>query len=97
MKQQFRTHGIPDVLVTDNGPQFVSKEFEDFTLTWLRKHVTWSPTHPKSNGKVESVVKVAKKLFKKAFSDNRDPWLVLLDYPNMPTAGIQTSPVQQLM
>ena len=40
MKQQFSRHGIPDVLVTDNGPQFVSKEFEEFTLAWEFKHVT---------------------------------------------------------
>ena len=31
LKAQFSGHGIPDVLVTDNGLQFVSGEFSEFT------------------------------------------------------------------
>lgn len=97
LKQQFSRHGIPDVLVTDNGPQFVSKEFEAFTREWEFKHVSSSPNHAKSNGKAESAVKIAKNLFKKALKDNQDPWLALLDYRNTQTAGMQSSPVQRLM
>ena len=33
MEQQFNRHGIPNELVTNNGPQFVSKEFKEFTCT----------------------------------------------------------------
>ncbi|KAK3716424.1 hypothetical protein QZH41_000491 [Actinostola sp. cb2023] len=29
-KEQFSRHGIPDVLMTDNGPQYTSREFTDF-------------------------------------------------------------------
>lgn len=85
------------MLVTDNRPQFVSKEFEAFTREWEFKHVSSSPNHAKSNGKAESAVKIAKNLFKKAIKDNQDPWLALLDYRNTPTAGMQSSPVQRLM
>ena len=59
--------------------------------------VTSSPTHAKSNGKAESAAKVAKKLFKKAYRDNKDPWLALLDQRNMPTQGVNSSPAQRLM
>ena len=97
MKAQFSHHGIPDVLVSDNGPQFASREFKEFATQWEFQHVTSSPYHPKSNGKAESAVKVVKGLFKKANRDNKDPWLSLLDYRNTPTAGMQTSPVQHLM
>ncbi|CAB4014868.1 Retrovirus-related Pol poly from transposon, partial, partial [Paramuricea clavata] len=65
LKEQFSGHGIPDVLVSDNGPQYTSREFTDFTTEWEIKHVTSSPYHAGSNGKSESVVKIAKNLFKK--------------------------------
>ena len=97
LKQQFSRHGIPDVLVTDNGPQFSSSEFTTFSSTWEFKHVTSSPTHAKSNGKAESAVKVVKKVFKKAHRDNKDSWLALLDQRNTPTQGVGSSPAQRLM
>lgn len=53
-------------MVTDNGPQFASREFAEFAKQWEFLHVTSSPYHPKSNGKAESAVKVVKNLFKKA-------------------------------
>ena len=85
------------MLVTDNGPQYISKEFAEFSREWEFKHVSSSPTHAKSNGKVESAVKVVKNLLKKAYEDNQDPLLALLEYRNTPTAGMQSSPVQRLM
>ena len=99
LKAQFSGHGIPDVLVTDNGPQYVSGEFSEFTTQWEFQHVpvTSSPYHPKSNGKAESAVKVVKSLFKKSQRNNKDPWLSLLNYRNTSTTGMQTSPAQRLM
>lgn len=93
----FSRHGIPDIVVSYNGPQFSSQEFHEFSLTWEFNHVTSSPHHPKSNGKVESSVKAVKQLFKKAERDGKDPWLALLDYRNTPTEGINASPAQRLM
>ena len=97
LKQQFSRHGIPDVLVIDNGPVFSSSEFTNFSSAWEFKHVTSSPTHAKSNGKAESAVKVVRKIFKKAHRDNKDPWLALLDQRNTPTQGVASSPAQRLM
>lgn len=68
-----------------------------FATDWEFKHVTSSPRYPRSNGKAESAVKIFKSLFKKAFKDNRDPWLALLDYRNTPTKGMKSSPTQHLM
>ena len=68
-----------------------------FATDWEFKHVTSSPRYPRSNGKAESAVKIFKSLFKKAFKDNRDPWLALLDYRNTPTEGMKSSPTQRLM
>ena len=58
LKKQFSRHGIPNELITDYGPQFVSKAFEKFAQNWEFTHTTSSPEYPKSNGKAESAVKV---------------------------------------
>ncbi|CAB4012918.1 Retrovirus-related Pol poly from transposon [Paramuricea clavata] len=41
-------------LVSDNGPQYTSREFTYFITEWEIKHVTSSPYHARSNGKSES-------------------------------------------
>ena len=56
LKEQFVRQGIPDTVVADNGPQFSSQEFHEFSLTLEFNHVTSSPHHLKSNGKAESSV-----------------------------------------
>ena len=35
-KLQFSRHGIPDILVSDNGPQLISSEFVEFSKARLR-------------------------------------------------------------
>ena len=37
-KKIFSIHGIPDCLITDCGPQFLSEEFKDFTREWQFHH-----------------------------------------------------------
>lgn len=57
----FSTFGIPNTLVTDNGPSFVSEEFETFCVNNGIKHLTTAPYHAMSNGLAENVVKTFKK------------------------------------
>ena len=45
-KSIFAHHGIPETLVTDNGRQFTSGEFQKFAETWNFIHVTSSPYYP---------------------------------------------------
>ena len=40
LKAIFARFGIPDCLVTDNGPQFSAAEFSVFAKTWMFKHRT---------------------------------------------------------
>ena len=96
LKNQFARHGIPDTLYSDNGPQFVSKEFKEFASTWQFDHQTSSPHYPQSNGKIENAVKLAKRLLTKAKASGQDPYLAILDWRNTPSASIGTSPVQRL-
>ena len=51
-------HGIPDVLVSDNGEQLTSRVLRIFVEEWEFRHVTSSPHHHKSNGKAETAVQI---------------------------------------
>ena len=56
LKSQFAKHGTPETCVSDNGPQFASVEFKEFSRQWNFELVMSSPTYPQSNGKVEAAV-----------------------------------------
>ena len=60
-KQQFARHGVPMIVHTDGGPQFMSKEFRCFETAWEFQHAVSSPYNSRTNGKAESAVKIAKK------------------------------------
>lgn len=40
-------------IISDNGPQFVAKDFKEFIRLWQTSHVFTSPYYPQSNGKLE--------------------------------------------
>ncbi|KAI0229609.1 hypothetical protein LSAT2_019953, partial [Lamellibrachia satsuma] len=56
----FTTLGSPKTLVSDNGPQFGSKQFEDWCRLNGIVHFTSAPFHPPSNGEAERLVGVFK-------------------------------------
>ena len=64
LKMQTARYGIPDVVISDNGPQFDSKQFKTFQQKWQFEHVTSSPGYPQSNGGTERAVQIAKSLIK---------------------------------
>ena len=55
LKQVFAIYGVPVTLISDNGPNYASAEFHQFTQAWDFQHLTSSPHNPKSNGKAESL------------------------------------------
>ena len=97
LKSHFARYGIPNQVVSDNGPQFTSKEFATFAKTWDFEHLTSSPGNSKAIGKAESGVKTAKRLLRKSVRAGTDPYLAFLDYRNTPTQAMTTSPAQRLM
>ena len=95
-KSQFACHGIPDKLISDNGPQFSHHEFNQFAQQYRFQHVTSSPHFPQANGLAERYVQTAKNLLKKAKQAGTDPYLALLSYWNTPADEKLGSPCQRL-
>ena len=50
LKELFAEHGIPEEIRSDNGSQFASHLFAEFTKDWNIKHSTSSPRNPRSDG-----------------------------------------------
>uniref|UniRef100_A0A3B3QZC1 Gypsy retrotransposon integrase-like protein 1 n=1 Tax=Paramormyrops kingsleyae TaxID=1676925 RepID=A0A3B3QZC1_9TELE len=96
MKSIFARHGIPLVVVSDHGPCYHSREFQDFAAHYDFKHVTSSPLHAQSNGKAEKGVHIVKQLLKKASEGKSDPYLALLSYRATPLEH-GASPAELLM
>ena len=68
------------MVISDNGPQHASKEFNEFSKSWNFHHYTSSPHHPKGNGTAEAAVKQAKRILKMI----HDPWIAILEQRNTP-------------
>ena len=60
-RKMFARNGISRELVSDNGPQFVSHEFQLFTRNSGIRHIRSSPYHPASDGAAERVVQTVKR------------------------------------
>ena len=56
LRRMFASHGLPEQIVSDNGPQFVSEEFAAFMRANNIKHIRSAPYHPASNGLAERFV-----------------------------------------
>nr|XP_037270564.1 uncharacterized protein K02A2.6-like [Rhipicephalus microplus] len=66
----FAQHGLPDVIVSDNGPAFTSAQYLEFlTRNGIRRMLV-PPYHPASNGVAERVVQTVKNKRKKSSSGN---------------------------
>ena len=72
LRSIFATHGLPEVLVSDNGTPFTSTEFAAFTEVNGIKHLRSTAYHPTSNGLAERAVQTLKAAIKKLGSGC--PW-----------------------
>ena len=96
MKGIFARFGIPEVVVSDNGPCYSSSEFVEFAKSYDFNHKTSSPHHPSGNGFSEVYVKICKRILTKAKSSKRDALISILEYRNTPL-DIGYTPSELLM
>lgn len=96
IKTHCARYGIVSTIISDNGPQFASKEFQKFCQEWGITHKTSSPHHPQSNGKAEAAVKTIKTLLTKSAEAKEDPYIGLLNLRNTPQQDVDISPAQRL-
>jgi transposase InsO family protein len=92
LKNIFARQGIPVTAISDNGPQFSSREFRQFSKSYGFTHHTSSPKHPQGNDEAERAVKTIKCLLKK----ESEPQLALLSYRATPLRN-SYSPAELLM
>ncbi|XP_030380032.1 uncharacterized protein K02A2.6-like [Scaptodrosophila lebanonensis] len=60
LREIFCRYGLIDTLVSDNGRQFTSVEFQTFLKNNSVKHILTAPGHPSTNGQAENFVKTIK-------------------------------------
>ena len=100
LRQAFCRSGAPDVVWSDQGPQFTSRLFREFAAEWGFQHIMSSPRYPQSNGKAEAAVKSMKNLISAAWVrrgvDEAVLARALLQYRNTPSRRDGLSPAQKL-
>ena len=78
LKSIFGEHGIPECIISDNGPQYDSYAFRQFARNWGFNHITSSPRYAQSNGFVEKIIQTLKKTIMKAKDSRTDIEMALL-------------------
>ena len=101
LREIFSRHGLPELLVSDNGPQFVSSEFEAFCKNNGIEHRTSAIYKPATNGQAERVVQILKSAIKQAVlsKSNMDAVIsrFLLTYRTTPHSTTGEAPSVLLM
>ena len=86
----YNYYGIPETVISNNGPQYSSYELGNFALSYKFYHVISSLLFPQTNRQAKRTVQTAKRLLKNA----EDPYMVLLTYR---TARCNLTPAQLLI
>ena len=92
MKLVFASHGVPEEIVSDNGPPFDSNALKQFAKEYGIMLTTVSPYHPQANGQAESGVPIAQRILKQD-----DPLKALMIYRSTPVQSTGCTPSKLLM
>lgn len=101
LRRIFSQNGLPDQLVSDNGPQFVSECFRQFMQYNGIRHTTSAPYHPRTNGLAERLVQTLKQSLRASKVDqtslNKRLANFLLTYRNTPHTTTGETPAKLFM
>jgi hypothetical protein len=91
--------GIPQIITTDQGAQFVSLEFKEFAESMGIKLFNSSPYYAQANGQAEASNKIMIKLIQKKIEQKPRRWHSVLSealwaYRMAPHGGTKTSPYE---
>jgi transposase InsO family protein len=91
--------GIPQTITTDQGAQFVSLEFREFTESMGIKLFNSSPYYAQANGQAEASNKIMIKLIQKKIDQKPKRWHSVLNealwaYQMAPHGATKTSPYE---
>ena len=88
--------GVPEIVISDNGPQYDCQSYKQFSKEWGFQHVTSSPRYPQSNGFIERQVQTVKNTLDKAVKSGRDPHMSMLCLRSTPIDSQLPSPAELL-
>ena len=96
LKTIFSEYGLPEEIVSDQGAQFTSEQYLNLATAYDIKVTHSSPRYPKSNGFIESMVKVVKNILERCKRTTSDPHMALLLYRATPLESGMASPAELL-
>ncbi|XP_049275856.1 uncharacterized protein K02A2.6-like [Rhipicephalus sanguineus] len=99
LRALFATHGVPDVIVSDNGTAFTSEEMQAFLKLNGIRSVFTAPYHPSSNGRAERMVREVKEALKKQSGNDTQCKISRFLYKQHTTPHSESgkSPVEMMM
>ncbi|UYV63015.1 K02A2.6-like [Cordylochernes scorpioides] len=94
LRDLFSRYGIPDQVVTDNGPQFVSEEMKYFFKSNGVHHLRSAPYFPATNGLAERFVQTLKRGLKNMRNEELNNSLAnfLFTYRTVPHSSTREAP-----
>ncbi|XP_061358794.1 uncharacterized protein LOC133302987 [Gastrolobium bilobum] len=89
--------GIPAIIITDNGTQFIDKKFRQMVADLGIRHKFAAVEHPQTNGQVESANKILTNGLKRRVEGCKGSWVEELDnvlwgYKTSVQSSIQETP-----
>ena len=99
LRTLFARFGVPESLVSDNGPQFTAEEFQLFCKQNGIRHIQVAPYHPASNGLAERAVQTFKRGIQKFKSGTVGDRIArfLMQYRVTPHMTTGSSPAELLL
>ena len=101
LRDLFARFGIPEQIVSNNGTQFVSEEFQAFVRSNGIRHLTSAPYHPATNGLAERAVQTFKQALRSMHQSSKPVKeklaKFLIAYRNTPHSTTGVSPAQLLL